>query len=116
MSHENDDPYWDWVRDEALQLGSDGCTFVSEWNQYCCLEHDLACAYGKSPRSAYQHHLSGAANPWMEADEMSRRDADGQFRSCNLSSHSKIKYTRGWVRWLGVRLGAFIGVGKKRKK
>lgn len=40
-------PAWEArVRARAAALGADGCTAVSEWNQICCLHHDIMCRTG----------------------------------------------------------------------
>lgn len=113
MSPHLSDPYWVWIRQEAERVGSDGCTFVSEWNQACCFEHDLACRFGRDPYSAFVLALNGDANPWLHAPHMSRRKADKMFRACNTEDSGFWGDVRGYVRYLGVRLGAFIGVGRK---
>lgn len=41
-------PLWEQrVRFRAKLLGSDGCTAVSEWNEICCLHHDIMCRTGR---------------------------------------------------------------------
>lgn len=108
------DAYWTWVRAEAARIGSDGCTGVSEWHQDCCLEHDLACEFGRDPFSAWQMSLAGSASPWLDASDMPRRTADRMFRSCNLDrSGNPLTDFRSLVRYLGVRLGAWIGIGRR---
>ena len=111
--------YWKFIDDEARGAGSDGCTKVSEWHQPCCQEHDLACHYGKNPRSAYALYCARPDRPyWVEAEDMSRRQADYMFGNCNLewSDGSPIGKVRSIVRFIGVRIGALLGVGKRQPK
>lgn len=113
--------YRAWVRVEARKIGSDGCTAVSEWHQDCCLEHDLACYFGRDPRLAFQLAVKGFQDPWAMAPVLSRRDADKRFAGCNVSSTWEEyqndkgflqtfkmvgKMARSGVRYVGVRLGA----------
>ena len=94
--------YIEWVRAEAARYGSDGCTAVSEWNHWCCLEHDLACRTGKDPRVAYMMS-------WEAAPDLSRREADKRFWRCNRSaSPTWGGKLRADLRYLGVRLGAWF--------
>lgn len=102
-----DAAFIDWVVAEAALAKSDGCTAVSEWNQWCCFEHDLACRYGKDPRVAFKLWQYGLADPWTCAPSLSRRDADKRFAACNWRrSKGLIDRTRTGVRYIGVRLGA----------
>jgi len=55
------DEYWQRVRARAAELGSDGCTSVSEWMQDCCLEHDVHCRTGMT--------LAGIPIDRFDADE-----------------------------------------------
>jgi hypothetical protein len=110
--------YWQFIEHEARRIGADGCTGVSEWHQPCCFEHDLACRYGRNPRSAYAFYW---ANPdcafWAYAETMSRRQADSMFASCNYEwSVSTGARCRSFVRYLGVRLGALLGIGTRKPK
>lgn len=90
-------PNPDWerrVRERAKALGSDGCTAVSEWNQICCLHHDIMC----------RTHMDIDGNP------VTREEADHLFRECNrLRARLGLSYLspRSWVRYVGVRLGAW---------
>lgn len=106
--------YWSWVAKEAARIGSDGCTCVSEWHHPCCLEHDLACHFGKDPFEAYLLSLAGSANPWLGAKWMPRRKADIMFGECNFQASGTIEGKfRSLVRYLGVRLGALLGFGTR---
>ena len=109
-------PYWEWVKDEARKIKSDGCTGVSNWNRPCCEQHDLACRYQKDPRSAHEYYfVDPSCNYWTCAKRMSRRQADYQFASCNLewNTPGKVGKVRGVLRFLGVRAGTLLGIGKR---
>ena len=109
-------PYWEWVKDEARKIQSDGCTGVSNWNRICCEQHDLVCRYGKDPRSAYEYYfVDPRCNYWTLATPMSRRQGDYQFAECNLELNTpgKVGRVRGVLRFLGVRAGALLGIGKR---
>lgn len=107
--------YWDWIRAEATRINSDGCTGVSEWHHICCLEHDLACHFGRDPRSAFDKMLKGSDNPWLDAEHQTRRQSDLTFARCNYQrSESAGAFFRTTVRYLGVRFGAWLGIGVPR--
>lgn len=110
--------YWKFIEDEAKAIKSDGCTGVSEWHQPCCFEHDLACYWKKDPRSAYAFYTAEENGPyWSMAAPMSRREADYMFAVCNFQwSPTKGGKVRSAVRFLGVRLGALLGIGKRQPK
>jgi hypothetical protein len=110
--------YWKFIDDEARLMGSDGCTGVSEWHAPCCQEHDLACYFGKNPRTAYTHYCNQPNSPyWSLAEAMTRRQADYMFGKCNLEwSDSKKGKVRSIVRFCGVRIGAFLGIGVRQPK
>lgn len=115
--------YWEWIKDEAAAVGSDGCTGVSDWHIECCWEHDLACHYNKNPRSAYEIYMAReghrveAMNPWSYAEDMTRRQADYAFADCNLDwSATKKGKLRSIVRFIGARIGAFLGIGVRKPK
>lgn len=114
----DDDPhvdltgYWAWVKAEADLIDADGCTLVSEWHQECCLEHDLGCHYGRDPRSAYRFFRGGSKSPWLQATCLTRRECDLRFANCNFGhSRSAAGMFRAIIRYLGVRIGAFFGIG-----
>lgn len=89
----------EWVKLEAQKIGSDGCSVVSEWQHQCCLEHDLACHYGKDPEVAF-------ASGWENAPKMSRKEADKRFWRCNRQGTGVWGKFRADLRYLGVRIGA----------
>jgi hypothetical protein len=109
--------YWAFIVREAAHVNSDGCSCVSEWHEYCCFEHDLACHYGKNPRSAYAHYCNDeTCDFWGRADSMGRRKADYMFGDCNYQwSPNKVGKVRSFFRFLGVRVGALVGVGRQPK-
>lgn len=82
------------VRARAAALGSDGCTAVGEWNQICCLHHDVMCRTGQD----------------VDGNPVTRREADVLFWECNrLRAAARLSWLspRSFVRYLGVRLGAW---------
>lgn len=112
--------YDQFILREAARIQADGCTGVSEWNHECCLEHDLACRYGRDPRSAYLNYRADeTSNPWLYAKRMSRRRADFAFLHCNRCASERkhdgprefLAKLRSWGRFLGVRIGALLGIG-----
>jgi hypothetical protein len=115
------DSYWLFIEKEARRTGSDGCTGVSDWNIECCWEHDLACWSNKNPRSAYEQYLANpTADPdewWTNAEWMTRRQADYAFGACNIEwSHTKKGKVRSFFRFIGSRIGAFLGIGVRKPK
>lgn len=113
--------YWQFVETEAKAIGSDGCTGVSEWHKECCWEHDLCCHFGKDPRDAYRLYCEDHRYPreaiWQLTDDMSRRQADYAFAKCNLEwSPTRKGKLRSIGRFLGVRIGAFLGIGVRTPK
>jgi hypothetical protein len=96
--------YWQWVREEAERVGSDGCTGVPDFHLDCCLEHDLAYRSGRDPRVAFR-------NGWDAAPDLERAIADERFKQCIQDESPLGKLSpMAAVRWLGVRLGRFLGV------
>ena len=83
--------YWSEVRRLAKELGSDGCTGVSEMYRDCCYEHDIAYRTGAD----------------LYGEPMTREQADGQFCKCiqGRSPFGKLSPMALW-RWAGVRLFA----------
>lgn len=106
MSH--DLAYRDWVRQEADLIGSDGCSFATGARRICCDLHDLHYYYGKSAGSAYRRYLQHLADPWAEADVITRAYADGEFIDCNrreswLGFFSPIAFIRQLIKPFGQR-------------
>ena len=114
--------YWQWIEQEARAINADGCTGVSEWHRECCFEHDLACRYGKDDRAAYAFYtvypLADDHSAWWAlATAMSRRQADYMFATCNYEwSATKLGRVRSFFRFLGVRLGALLGIGVREPR
>ena len=81
--------YWERVRDKAAELGSDGCTGVTNIYRDCCLEHDCHYALGTT----------------LDGTPITRKEADDRFLAC-MRCRSKL----GWwspvplVRWAAVRV------------
>lgn len=101
--------YWDWVRAEAAAIKSDGCSKVSEWHRECCLEHDLGYYYGRDPREAFR-------SDWASAPKIERGEVDRRFLDC-MQERSPLRdgSPRAAVRWLGVRVGAWLAWRRHRK-
>lgn len=81
--------YWESVRQSAAELGSDGCTKVSQMYQDCCFEHDIA-------------YKTGAT---VDKAPVTRAEADAAFRRC-MQQKSRLGRLSpmSWWRWIGVRL------------
>lgn len=103
-----DGAYYKWITSEARKIGSDGCTKASEWNQECCYEHDLACSTGRDPHDAYRLFCAGGENVWEYAVKLSRRQADKRFKSCNMDRSGPLGDIRSIIRFIGVRIGAWL--------
>ncbi len=83
------------VRARAKALGSDGCTAVSEWNEICCLHHDIMRRTG--------HDVDG--NPVKTHEEQ-----NVLFWECNrIRAQSRLSYydPRSWLRFAGVQIGSW---------
>ena len=95
---EQDAEYWASVRARAAELGSDGCTGVTQAFHDCCFEHDV-------------HYRTGMR---LDGTPITRRAADAAFRRCIQSRSVFGKMSpMSWWRWLGVRVfgrGAYKGV------
>lgn len=100
--------YWTWVETEAMAIGSDGCTVVSELFHPCCSEHDLAYGWNKDPRDAYKLDRAGNRDPWGSALPITRAEADRRFRECIQSRSRFGRWSPiAWIRWVGVRVGGY---------
>lgn len=78
---------------KALELGSDGCSGVTEAFLDCCLEHDIAYRTGRT----------------VEGEILTRAEADRRFRECmQAKSRLGIFNPMSWWRWIAVR---FFGRG-----
>ena len=100
--------YKKWLAIEARAIGSDGCSVVNEFKQHCCHEHDLAYYWGRDPRVAF--HIG-----WLDAPRVSRGQADNYFAACNADGVEGNGPVRGFVRWIGVRLGGWNAWRQYRK-
>ena len=93
----------------AIFSKSDKCTCALDWNVWCCYEHDLACLFGKDPRSAYRLWKGGEEHYWEKASVLQRRPADRRFWRCNRRhAPSFWGRVRSNIRYIGVRIGAFL--------
>lgn len=97
--------YWDWVREEARVIKSDGCSKVPDFYLQACLQHDLAYWYAKNPRSAYKHFVESVPDYWIKAAPIFQSEADAQFRQ-TIQKKSKLKKfsPMSWWRWAGLKL------------
>lgn len=104
--------YWEWVKEQALLIKTDGCTGVIDFRKHCCYEHDLGYFYGRDPRHAFACRNTLISpdrdvEAWTLAAKISRSEADARFRQCNPIAK--------W-RWIGVRLGGWNAWRKHRKE
>lgn len=85
--------YWRRVRQRAFELGSDGCTGVSELFKESCLEHDI-------------HWRTGAT---IDGHTITTAQANTRFRLV-IQSRSRFGVFSpiSWIRYLGVSLGQHI--------
>jgi len=98
----SEETYMQWVAREAYEMGSDGCTLVSELYHPCCLEHDLGYRIGLDPRVAYKLG-------WEHAPLISRAEVDKRFRQCMQQMSPAGKWSPvSWLRWAGVRIGGYF--------
>ena len=82
--------YWRRVRQRAFELGSDGCTCVSELFKESCLEHDIHWRTSKT----------------IDGHDITTAQANTRFR---LVIQSRSRFGRfspiSWIRYAGVSLG-----------
>ena len=97
--------YRDWIREQAALHNVDGCTGVTNWNAFCCLQHDLEFRFGKGAGSAYRHYLTGDPDPWLRADVTTFEQANAHFKACNFRE-SSLGYWNplAWLRYGAMRL------------
>ena len=96
--------FWDWVRAEAENIHSDGCSGVPDFYKEACLQHDLSYFYARCPVSAYKCYLEGIEDVWGAAQVITKAHADAVFRR-TIQAKSKLKRfsPMSWWRWLGVK-------------
>lgn len=101
--------YWEWIRNEADAIGTDGCSAVSGIHVECCFEHDLAYRHAKDPRDAYRKSYDPDVFPgehWTVAKPIDREEADRRFRQCHRNRSLFGNYSpMAFWRWAGVRVG-----------
>lgn len=91
--------YEQWVREKATELGTDGCTLVTELFHWCCLEHDIAYRTGLDPRALYR----GQEIP------ITRAEATNRFRDCmRKRAKTPLGHVVAWGRWVGLRVKEII--------
>ena len=76
-----------------VELGTDGCSFVTGAYVECCMEHDIFYRTGKT----------------LDGKPISKRQADARLRAC-MMSRSKLGFFSpiAWWRWAGLRLKAVL--------
>jgi len=100
--------FWDWVREEAQKVKSDGCTKAIDFRKDCCYLHDLAYWHAKDPWDAYRHYLNGEENYWALAKDITRAEADALIRKCYQDKSLVDGFSLlAWTRWAGTRLGGW---------
>lgn len=113
-------PYWEWIRNEAAAMGTDGCSAVSGLHVECCLEHDVSYATAKDPRDAYRKSYDPDVFPgqhWAAAKAIDREEADWRFQQCHRNRSRFGNYSpMAFWRWLGVRLGGQAAWDKHRAR
>ena len=85
------DPYWQLVRDEALRLGTDGCSGpakLTQWYIDACYEHDIH----------YRTHM------WLDGTPITQEEADARLRDVVRSRSWFNGYSPlGWWRYHALR-------------
>jgi len=98
--------YWAWVKTECRKIKSDGCSKVTQAFKFACEEHDLCYYYAKDPRVAYALYCKGSLDYWVEADDISRAEADSL-----MAERQREKGLIGWLfstwRYAGLRIGGW---------
>jgi hypothetical protein len=90
--------YMAWVREEAREINSDGCSVVPDFFLDCCRIHDLAYYYAKDPRSAYE------IGDWGLADPIDQKGADALLKCCIQSKSRLGKWSpMAWWRYWALR-------------
>lgn len=85
---EKEKRYWEIVEDLADELGTDGCTGVTNAHRQCCLRHDIHYRTHK--------HID-------RVTPITKKEADNMLFSC-IISRSKLGYLSpmAWWRWFAV--------------
>jgi hypothetical protein len=97
--------YLTWLRAEASEIDTDGCSGVSGVRVECCYQHDLEFWYGRCARDAYSLMKRGiVADYWREAKRITFAGANANLRKC-MQARSKfgLYSPLAVVRWLGVK-------------
>ena len=86
--------YQAWLREKAVELGTDGCSWVTEAFHIWCLEHDIAYRTRRWPSGLYR----GKSIPmtYKQADDLLFERIVGDSAFGMLSPIA-------WVRWIGLR-------------
>lgn len=96
--------YWDWVKEQAAAIHSDGCSGVPEFYHKCCLQHDLFYWYAKDPQEAYKRYLLDL-EPWHDnLRHGTKAEADTELRQCIQNCSKLGKFSpMSWWRWVAVK-------------
>lgn len=109
--------YWDFIKEEAAAIKSDGCTKVIDFHKACCWEHDLSYYWARCPRDAYRLCQNGTADYWLGAKVIKRADADSRLRKCYQQKSFADGFSiLAWTRWMGTRLGGRRAWNKHRAR
>lgn len=96
--------YYDWLREEARLINSDGCSGVTNAFEICCLQHDLEFFYARSATEAFRWWQRGRRDYWIIATPITFEAANKHFRACHFRE-SRFGYLNpfGWWRYAIVR-------------
>jgi hypothetical protein len=110
--------YWWLMSEKARELKSDGCTYVNEWNQRCCLQHDVHYRTGYHWKLKLWWDHMGLPNAELVRNGcITRKMADEIFYQCNRAmSPSLWGRMRARVRYLGVRSTGWRPWNRYRKE
>lgn len=93
--------YWVRVRAKAAELGSDGCTGVSDICIDSCYEHDIHWRTGKT--------IDGLPITTKQANRRFRKVIEARFGEHDnrvvRTIAKPLGYAFGWGRWVGVTIG-----------
>lgn len=97
--------YLTWLRAEASEINTDGCSGVSGVMVECCYQHDLEFYYGRCARAAYRLMKQGVPDYWTNAKRIGFAAANGNLRRCiQARSRFGMYSPLALVRWLGVSI------------
>ena len=96
--------YLTWLRAEASEIDTDGCSGVTGVMVECCYQHDVEFWYGRCARDAYRHLKQGVeADYWGAARRLSFADANANLRKCmQARSRFGLYSPLAIIRWIGT--------------